>query len=435
MVTKTNIHSIFNILRVMTIGISLVSGSAIASEKQGVLTLHAATEQAIQNNPDLAQMRARAEAMAAIPSQVSTLPDPEISFNARSLPTDTFNSSQEDMTLIGPGISQKIPFPGKLALRGQTAESEAAAALQTVAEARSWLISNVKQTWWRIFFLDQAMLIVKNNQTLLNQFVQVARTKYEVGEGLQQDVLLAQVEVSNLLDQLLILQGARRNASAQINALLNKQANEPVHLPQQVDEQLPTILPENALYLLAKNSRALLAAEHESINAAQSRLDLAKRDYYPDFKFGASYGFRGDRPSGVDRADLLTINMSMSIPIFLDRKQAKAVDQRNSELMQQKYTLQNEWNKVRTQISQNYSDFQRASEQVILFKTGIIPQTRQTVASMLAGYQVNKVDFLNLVRSQITLLNHEMKYWQAFTEANQSLAQIMAAVGEEEIYE
>lgn len=413
----------------------LVANDVTASEKQSVLTLNAATELAVQNNPDLAQMRARAEAMATIPSQVSTLPDPEISFNARNLPTNTFNTGQEDMTMIGPGISQAIPFPGKLALRGEAAIFEAAAALQNVTEARSWLLSNVKHTWWQIFFLDQALLIVKNNQILLRQFVQVARTKYEVGAGLQQDVLLAQVELSGLLDQQLILEGARRNTVAQLNALLDRQANQLVILPEQVDEQLPVILPETTLYQLAENARALLASKHESINAAQARVELARKDYYPDFKFGAFYGFRGDRPTGVDRADLLTLNMSMSIPIFLDRKQAKAVDQRNSELLQHKYALQDEWNKVRAQISQNYSDFQRASEQVTLFKTGIIPQARQTVASMLAGYQVNKVDFLNLVRSQITLLNHEMKYWQAFTEANQSLAQLMAAVGKEGIYE
>jgi outer membrane protein, heavy metal efflux system len=413
----------------------LVVNDVAASEKQDILTLDAATELAVNNNPDLAQMRARAEAMAAIPSQVSTLPDPEISFNARNLPTDTFNTGQENMTMIGPGISQAIPFPGKLALRGEAANFEAAAALENVTEARSWLLSNVKHTWWRIFFMDQALLIVKNNQVLLRQFVQVARTKYEVGEGLQQDVLLAQLELSGLLDQQLVLEGARRNSVAQLNALLDKEANQPVILPKKIAEQLPDIISETALYQLAQNSRALLASKHESINAAQARVELARRDYYPDFKFGAFYGFRNDRPTGVDRANLLTLNMSMSIPIFLDRKQAKAVDQRNSELMQQKYALQDEWNKVRAQISQNYSDFQRASEQVTLFKTGIIPQARQTVASMLAGYQVNKVDFLNLIRSQITLLNHEMKYWQAFTEANQSLAQLVAAVGEEEVYE
>ncbi|MDT8363765.1 MAG: TolC family protein [Nitrosomonas sp.] len=415
--------------------LSLVVNEVGASEKQGILTLDAATEQAVQNNPDLAQMRARAEAMAAIPSQVSTLPDPEISFNARNLPTNTFNTGQEDMTMIGPGISQAIPFPGKLALRGKAANFDAAAALQNVSEAGSWLLSNVKHVWWQIFFLDRALLIVKNNQMLLRQFVQIASTKYEVGEGLQQDVLLAQLELSGLLDQQLVLEGARRNSVAQLNALLDKEANRPVILPEKIAEQLPGIISEVSLYRLAENSRALLASKQESINAAQARLYLAKKDYYPDFKFGAFYGFRGDRPSGIDRADLLTLNMSMSIPIFFDRKQAKAVDQRNSELIQQKYVLQDEWNKVRAQISQNYSDFQRASEQVTLFKTGIIPQARQTVASMLAGYQVNKVDFLNLVRSQITLLNYEMKYWQAVTEANQSLAQLVAAVGKEEIYE
>ncbi|VAX07697.1 Heavy metal RND efflux outer membrane protein, CzcC family, partial [hydrothermal vent metagenome] len=71
----------------------------------------------------------------------------------------------------------------------------------------------------------------------------------------------------------------------------------------------------------------------------------------------------------------------------------------------------------------------------VLFKTGIIPQASQTVASMLAGYQVNKVDFLNVVRSQITLYNYQTLYWKAFGEAHQALARLVAAVGEENIYE
>ncbi len=408
---------------------------AVFGEEQPVLTLETATKKAVENNPNLAQMRARAEAMAAIPSQVSSLPDPEISFNARNLPTSTFNTGLVDMTMIGPGISQAMPFPGKLALQGAAANFEAAAAVQNVSEARWWLLSKVKQTWWQIFFLDQALQIVKNNQKLLRQFVEIASTKYEVGQGLQQDVVLAQLELSTLLDQQLVLGGARRNAVAQLNALLDIEADRPMKLPEKTDEYLPTLLSENALYQLAENARALLASKHALIHAANARLELAKKDYYPDFKLGAFYGFRRDRPSGIDREDLLSLNLSMNIPIFAARKQAKAVDQRNSELMQQKYALQDEWNKIRAQISQNHSDFQRAKEQVILFKTGIIPQASQTVASMLAGYQVNKVDFLNLVRSQIALLNHEMKYWQAFTEANQALAQLMAAVGKEEIYE
>jgi outer membrane protein TolC len=72
---------------------------------------------------------------------------------------------------------------------------------------------------------------------------------------------------------------------------------------------------------------------------------------------------------------------------------------------------------------------------MVLFESGIIPQARQTVSSMLAGYQVSEVDFLNLVDSQVTLLNYEVRYWKALTEANQALARLVAAVGEEEIYE
>jgi len=413
----------------------LLSPSTVMGEEQLVLTLQAATEQALHNNPDLAQMQARAEAMAAIPSQVGSLPDPEISFNARNLPVNTFNTAQVDMTMIGPGISQAIPFPGKLALKSAAANFEATAALQNVTEAKWWLLHNVKHTWWQIFFLNQAMQIVDTNQALLRQFVQIARTKYEVGEGLQQDVLLAQQELSSLLDQQLILENARRNSAARLNALLNKAANQPVRLPEKIEENLPAIISEVKLYQHAENSRALLASKHNAIRAAHARLELAKKDYYPDFKLGVFYGFRRDNPAGFERKDLLSLNLSMNIPIFAARKQTKAVEQRNSELMQQKYGLQDELNKVRSQISQSYSDFHRAKEQAVLFKTGIIPQARQTVASMLAGYQVNKVDFLNLVRSQITLLNYEMKYWQAIAEANQSLAQLMAAVGKADIYE
>ncbi len=423
------------ILKYLTLALLWFAPSIVNGETQTMLTLERAIELATQNNPDLAQMQARAEAMAAIPSQVGTLPDPEISFSAMSLPTNSFNVAQEDMTQIGPGISQAIPFPGKLALRSSAATFEAKAALENVTEARWWLLSNVKQIWWQVFYLDHALQVVKDNQSLLKQFIQITRTKYEVGEGLQQDILLAQLELSNLLDQQLKLEGARRNSAAQLNALLDQAANQPITLPEEIAEELPTVISETALYQLAEHSRALLASKHESINAARARVDLAKRDFYPDFKLGASYGFRRDGPTGIDRADLLTLDLSMNVPIFLDRKQAKAVDQRNSELMQQKYMLQDEWNKVRAQISQSYSDFQRATEQTILFKTGIIPQARQTVESMLLGYQVSKVDFLNLIRSQIALFNHELRYWNAFAEANQALAQLTAAVGKEAIYE
>lgn len=421
--------------RYLQIAMLLLACRIAAGADQAVLSLQSATELAVQDNPDLAQIQARAQAMAAIPSQEGALPDPQLSFNAMNLPIDTFSLEKEDMAQLGFGISQAIPFPGKLALREQAAAFEAEAASQNVTELRWRLLSEVKKTWWLIFYLDHALQIVDNNYTLLKQFVEIARTKYEVGEGLQQDVLLAQLELSKLLDQRLMLNASRNNAAASLNALLDKPANEIVRLPDKVELHLPTLKRENLLYQQAETSRAILEGNRQGINAAQSRLDLAKKGYLPDFTVDASYGARANTPSGIHRSDMLSLNLGINVPIFAAQKQAKAIDQRTSELMQQRYALKDEWNKVRSQITQGYNDYRRAKDQVVLFETGIVPQARQTVASMLAGYQVNKVDFLNLVRSQITLFEYETQYWKAFTEAQQALAQTAQAVGEDAIYE
>jgi len=297
------------------------------------------------------------------------------------------------------------------------------------------LLRDVKKTWWSCFYLDRAMEIILVNQNLLRQFINIARTKYEVGEGLQQDVLLAQLELSKMLDNELKLQGATRKFQGLLNALLNRPANQRIKLPKEITEVLPVLQTETALYAQAKKYRALLASKRESLNAAQSRLKLAKRDLMPDFKMGAFYGGRSDTLSGQERADFLSLKLSMTVPIFASKKQNKAIDQRSNELMQQRYALQDQWNQVQAQISIAYNDFQQTKNQVVLFKSGIIPQARQTVASMLVGYQVNKVDFLNLVRSQITLYSYETQYWKALTEANQALAQLTAMVGREDIYE
>jgi outer membrane protein TolC len=256
-----------------------------------------------------------------------------------------------------------------------------------------------------------------------------------VGEGLQQDVLLAQLELSRLLDNELKLTGAREKAKTRLNGLLNNPANYPFDISEQVSEDLPTLLEESVLFQQAENYRALLASGQKSINGAQSRLNLAKKDFFPDFNVGAFYGGRDDTRSGRERDDFFSLKFSMNLPVFAASKQQKAVDQRSSELIQQRYALQDQQNQVRTEISMAYSDFHQSKNQAVLYKTGIIPQARQTVASMLAGYQVNKVDFLNLVRSQISLFNFEIQYWQALTLANQALAQLTAVVGKEEIYE
>ncbi|MGD2056297.1 MAG: TolC family protein [Gammaproteobacteria bacterium] len=419
-------------LLVLTASVVARPAEPAPDQTPGILPLEDAVTEAVAGNPGLAEMQARAEAMAAIPSQAGSLPDPMLSFSALNFPTDTFSRDQEPMTQLLIGIEQSLPFPGELALKEQAAQFDADAADSNVDESRLRLVHKVRQTWWQIFYLDRALEIVSRNRDLLRQFVEIAQTRYKVGEGLQQEVLLAQVELSRLFDRRIELEGLRRQQAARLNALLDRPAGTPVILPPQVEESLAAILPEAQLYARAEAERPLLEQRRREVEAARSRREVARRDRYPDFSLGAAYGFRqGENADGSSRPDFATLRLGMSLPLYAARKQDKAVDQRTSELLQKQYALQDEWARVQEEIAAALADYRRAGEQVQLFRTGIIPQARQSVASMLSGYQVNKVDFLNLVRSQITLYDYETRYWKSFSEANQALARLAAAVGGE----
>lgn len=408
------------------------------TEITSVLTLQESVDIALRRNPKLAGARAKAEALETMPSQAGALPDPKLGINALNLPTDSFALDQEPMTQLELSLNQALPFPGKLGLRRSAAEQEAAAAAAQVEEQTLDVIAQVRSGWWQLFYLDRALDTVAGTQQLMRQLIEIARTKYQVGKGLQQDVLLAQLELSRLLDRELELRNARARATAALNALLDRPAGTPLKLSAQAPpESLPALAPAADLIQLAERNRPSLAIERRLLRAAKARLALAEREYYPDFELGVGYAFRqGSDPGGrQQRPDMLSLMLSINLPLYLQTKQSKQVEQRSAEIFERKSMLQETRRAVQAAIAQHFADYQRASKQVMLFKTGIIPQARQTVASMLAGYRVGKVDFLNLVNAEITLYDYEINYWQALSQGKQSLAQIAAAVGVEALYE
>jgi outer membrane protein TolC len=97
--------------------------------------------------------------------------------------------------------------------------------------------------------------------------------------------------------------------------------------------------------------------------------------------------------------------------------------------------MQNTLRVVEVAVSQNLASYLAARDQVLLLETAIIPQARLTVSSMLAGYQVNEVDFLSLVNTQITLYNAQIDYWESLGRAKQNLAKLASAIGVEALYE
>jgi cobalt-zinc-cadmium efflux system outer membrane protein len=396
-----------------------------------------ALEIALANNQGLAALSAGADAMGAIPRQAGALPDPKFGVNALNLPTDTFDFDQEPMTQLQFSLSQSFPFPGKRGLKREAAEYEATAANMRFADQRFQVAANVRSAWWQLVYLDKAIEIVEQNQGLMRDFVEIAQTKYRVGKGLQQDVLLAQLELSRLLDRLFPLRGLRSAAQADLNALLNLPADQPVVLPAApANLSLSGLPPEAELLQSALQSRPLLDVARELAEASRSRMDLAKKNYYPDFEIGAGYGFRdGEDPVRGERPDLASFMLRVNIPLYFKSKQSKALDQRSSEYFQSKHMLNDTLRSIQAAIARNYAQYHASRNQVSLFGTAIIPQARQTVSAMLSGYQVNEVDFLNVLNAQITLYNAQISYWEAMSNAKRALANLAASVGSDNIYE
>ena len=190
----------------------------------GHLSLDQAVEVALAANPQLAAAAAHAEALQAVPSQARALPDPVLGLNAMNLPTDSFNLRQEPMTQIQLSVSQMIPYPGKRRLMADAAGFEATAGLARAEDARLELAGQVRAAWWRLFHHDRALEIIDQNTRLMRDVIQIAQARYEVGGGLQQDVLLAQLELSRLLERELRLNGMRSRAEAALGALLDRPA-------------------------------------------------------------------------------------------------------------------------------------------------------------------------------------------------------------------
>ena len=185
--------------------ISLYSSGPLADEPD--LSIQQSVEQALSGNPGIAEIKSRAEALAAIPSQEGALPDPTLNFGMLNVPTRSFSLQKEDMTMIEVGLSQTIPFPGKLALKEKAAEHEALAAASSVEDARLRLARDVKKAWWRLFYYDSALNVTEETEKFFQQLIDVAQAKYKTGQGMQQDVFQAQLELSKLKDEKLELTG------------------------------------------------------------------------------------------------------------------------------------------------------------------------------------------------------------------------------------
>jgi outer membrane protein TolC len=203
-----------------------------------------------------------------------------------------------------------------------------------------------------------------------------------------------------------------------------------VRLAEPASEALPEPPPLADLTARARRDRPALAAASRRLEASRARLALAEKAHQPDFMLSAAYGFRqGTGPGGAGRPDMASLVVSFDLPVHRADRQGREVTEGRHRMAQRADTLADLSNRVEAEVASLRAAYAQARTQARLFREGIIPQAGQTVSSMLAGYQVNKVDFLNLVRAQVTLYGYEIEYWRTLARARSTLARLTAAVG------
>lgn len=386
-------------------------------------------KEALANNPKLEAALSRYQAMEKAVPQAGALPDPQIRFGLMNLPVNSFAFDQEPMTGKSVSVMQMFPFPGKLGLATDIAEFNASVSKFRHEEIRNQIVAMVKRAYYDIYAIDRAMETVETNQTLMEQFVSVAETKYATGAGLQQDVLRAQVELLKLEDDLIMWQQKRRTVEAKLNALLNRPMNSSItKTPKDVvlSDKVFTMADEEQVI----QTRPLLKVWAETVHRAEIEIKLARRDYWPNFAIGASYSQRDDLKNGAVMHDFFSATLSLSIPLYFKRKQSAKTQQRELDLAAIKSEYENVQNEVFSDIESLVAELGRNRKRVELFKDGILLRAQQSLESALGGYQVGKVDFLTLINNRMMLQNYELQYYRALADYHKVLASYEMATGQ-----
>ncbi len=402
--------------------------SSSAQSEKPRLNVDRLIEEALQNNPEISAAKIKWEVFKEKIPQSYALEDPMFSFGIINLPT-SFNFNQEDMTMKELAISQKFPFPGKRPLMKEMATKEAEAVSTEIQGKAHQIIKDVKAAYYDLSHNYRTTEVVQRNKRILEDFAKIAETRYAVGEGIQQDVLKAHVEVSKMVDELIMLNQQKKALEAKLNALLNRPPETPVGEPEEVVfRKFPFTIEE--LQKMALEMNPTLKGMKKMIEAKEKANALAKKEYYPDFKFLFAYGLRSDL-NGMKQDNMLTWMVEMNIPIFYKSKQDRKVAETKAEIYATEAQYRAMKNEVLFMITDMSSMVQRSERQIDLYKTGIIPQASLQINSAMSAYRVNKADFMTLLDSQMTLYKYELEYHQALTGYEKNIANIGAVIGKQ----
>lgn len=395
-----------------------------SSLETAAVSLDDLVREALEKNPGIQSAERRVNALRARIPQAKTLPDPKVSVGwmGNITPFDVQEGDPSSYRSIS--AMQEIPYPGKLKLRGEIADREAEAAWWNYERIRRRVAAEVKAAYYDYFYSHQAIEITLKNKDLLEKLNRIAEVRYQVGKGLQQDVLKAHVELSRLLQRLTVLEQQKKTAQVRLNTLLFRDPEAPLPAPAPFEKALFAYTLDE-LYQKARENDPELQGEQRMIERNQVAINLAKKEYYPDFSVGYMYQNRPRIP------EMHGFTFSLNIPIFYKTKQRESVNEATEELLSAQKSKDSRETALYFEVKEQYLAAKASDELVRLYSDAVVPQSSLALESSMAAYEVGTVDFLTMISNFMTVLDYEIGYYRELTNYQTALVRLEPLVGVE----
>ena len=384
---------------------------------------------ALMQNPRIQAARKAVEAKAYRVVQAASLNDP--SLNVMGWPSIPHAPQYVNGRMTSDlSISQTVPWLGTLSTQAAMADKDVDVARAQLAAAELDVIQNVKKSYYELYYVQQALSITEQEHNSLTEIVGISETKVGTGKASQQDLLRAQLEVSNLGVEQIRLRQQLASAQASLNRHLHVSPETPVRTLEQLPaESLPADL--DRLYSQAVLARPELHAALASIDRDREQVALARLKYFPDATLSTGWSdmtTNGAMSPIADGRGNWNIGLMVNLPVYRKRLDA-AVRQAEATVV----SGARDYDAMRDETLESVKDqFAQASSQremLDLFRDDIIPKANQTLEVSIRAYEVSEVDFLQLIDNWRQVLRFQIAQLRLEAQFRQSLAMLERTVG------
>jgi outer membrane protein TolC len=393
---------------------------------------HAATAlpalltEADQNNPQIQAARQAWEAAKQVPSQVSTLPDPQITVQQVNVgsPRPFAGITNSDFAYFGLGLSQDFPYPGKLRLQGEIAKRDAEAAQQQYESVRRSTFAGVTTAYLQLAYLSKTLGILESDGQLRDQMEKAADARYRSGMGNQQDLLQAQLERTKLLREINMHHLEVAKQQAQLKQLLNRPQASPDIAPAELPDT-PLAYAFDELLASAKAQNPDLLGAQKMVERQNLQVDLARKDFHPDF----SLQYMWQRTDPTQFRAYYMLSFSARLPVYRGRKLRPELAQAEAGLSKSRSEYEAQSAQVASALRTEYDTAQSTSELLQIYREGLLPQAHAAFESGVAAYQNNRQEFQAVLASFLDVLHLDEEYWQTAAERETALALLEELTG------